>query len=165
MILNPNWNHLSIEAVDVAGSWGLDPILVCCVCENESLWWPNAIRWEKGFYKHYTEPMNLPESDEMQRACSYGLMQIMGEVAREAGYTLPFSGLYDPTTNVYWGCLKLRKCLEHTGNDVTKALLMYNGGGNPAYPKLVLDRAWRYQANVATGAVDLTTRMARGSVA
>ena len=67
---------------------------------------------------------------------SWGLMQIMGAVAREIGYTYPYlTALCDPGTNLDLGCRKLRKELqwasartESPQEALSSALAAYNGG-------------------------------------
>lgn len=128
-------------AIAQAHNYGLDPALVCAVCEHESGGWnPWAIRWEPAFYTRYVASMkNLSETEKMARAFSYGLMQVMGQVAREQGYTAKYlTQLCDPMDNLTHGCVKLKKCMTRAEGDVRIALLTYNGGGNPNYPALVL---------------------------
>ncbi len=152
--MTPTKTELIAMAYKQAGVLSLDPSLVAAVCEQESSWNPNAIRFENKFYEHYTEPMNLPESEELQRACSYGLMQIMGQVARELGFVENFLVLYDPEVNLYLGCKKLKKCLDSQGRIVRLGLLAYNGGGAHSYPDQVLARQPHYwdlpATNIAT---------------
>jgi hypothetical protein len=58
---------------------GLDPALVCAVCEHESGGWnPWAIRFEPAFYARYTKPLNFSDTEEYARAFSFGLMQTHG---------------------------------------------------------------------------------------
>jgi soluble lytic murein transglycosylase-like protein len=79
------------------------------------------------------------------RSMSWGLMQLMGEVAREMGFTGTYlSQLCDPPIGLLWGCKKLAQCLDAKGGDPEKALLMWNGGGNPNYANEVLARIKKY---------------------
>lgn len=128
-------------AENAAAAHGLDPALVKAVCHHESgNWQPWAIRYEPGFYSRYIEKMaGLSATEKTARAFSYGLMQIMGQTARELGFDGEYlAELLDPVINIEYGCRKLAKCLERTYGDVPAALLQYNGGGNPSYPNLVL---------------------------
>ena len=60
---------------------------------------------------------------------SWGLMQIMGAVARELGFTGPYlTELCDPQTNLHYGCLKLATNLPWAKGDLRSALAAYNGG-------------------------------------
>lgn len=132
-----------LEKVAVAGALnaGLDPALVCAVCAHESDGWQQyAVRYEPGFYTRYIESMkNLSETEKRMRATSFGLMQIMGQVAREQGFDAKYlPELLEPMENIRMGCRKLKRELDKHSGDVTAALLGYNGGGNANYPNLVM---------------------------
>jgi soluble lytic murein transglycosylase-like protein len=120
---------------------------VAAVCEQESSWNPWAARFEPEFYQRYISGMNLPDATERQmRATSFGLMQIMGQVAREHGFNGKFlTELCDPDIGVDIACRKLSACFTSYGDKPEVALLSYNGGGNPEYGKQVLDRVPKYQ--------------------
>lgn len=118
---------------------------MCAVIEQESNWDIWAIRYEPGFYEHYVKPMNLSRSEANARSTSWGLMQVMGEVARELMFGGPFlSQLCDPDFGIEFGCRKLSALLGEVGNNIHAALLRYNGGGNPNYADEVLARTSRY---------------------
>ena len=135
----------------LVGKWavkyGLDVAIVCAVCEQESGWNPWAMRYEPAFYDRYIAPMTgLTNTEMVARSTSYGLMQVMGQVAREFGYRNQFlSEMCDPDTGVAIGCQKLAKCFS-THSDPESALLAYNGGGNPDYGRQVLARVGNYSA-------------------
>lgn len=132
--------QLQTIAVGAALNAGLDPALVCSVCALESSWNPDAIRYEPAFFHRYISSMKGLSDEEMGfRASSIGLMQVMGQVAREQGFDGDLKTLFEPLNNVTQGSRKLRRCLEKNGQDVNAALLSYNGGGNANYPQLVLD--------------------------
>lgn len=132
----------------IAGQHGLDPALVCAVCHHESADWQTwATRYEQGFYRRYIEPMehvqrfgSISEATErMLRATSFGLMQVMGEVARERGCTTVYlTELCDPAVGIEFGCRELARRLKNAGGDVRGGLLGYNGGGDAGYPDKVL---------------------------
>ena len=131
-----------------AAKYGLDPYIVCAVCEQESGWNPWAIRFEPGFLERYVKPINpqAPTTHEIARATSFGLCQVMGEVAIECGFAGKFlTELCDPDTGVDYGCRKLQKCFA-AHSDAETALLTYNGGGNQWYGKQVLARVPHYEA-------------------
>jgi soluble lytic murein transglycosylase-like protein len=130
-----------------ATKYGLDFVYVAAVCEQESGWNPWAVRFEPDFYTRYISGMNLPDATERQmRATSFGLMQIMGQTAREHGFDGKFlTQLCDPDIGVDVGCRKLSACFRSYGEHPEVALLSYNGGGNPEYGKQVLARVSAYQ--------------------
>lgn len=134
----------------LAGKWaakfGLEMPIVAAVCEQESSWNPFAIRFEPGFEARYIRPAipTAPTTRELTEAMSFGLMQVMGEVAIELGWHGSFlTELCDPDTGVEFGCRKLQRCFQTHGDDST-SLLAYNGGGNPGYPVQVLARVAKY---------------------
>lgn len=133
----------------------LDPVLICAICEQESGWDPWAMRYEPGFFSKYVAGLystgKITATEAYARAFSYGLMQVMGQVAREAG----FDGKYlielcDPQTAAGVGCWVFNEKLKKAGGDINKALLAWNGGANKAYPMEVIARMERYKTNVPT---------------
>lgn len=125
----------------------VDPALACAVVEQESAWNVWAIRYEPGFYMRYVvHQVNLNETERSARATSWGVFQMMGQVARELGFEQKFlSSLCDPDFGIPLGIKKLKQCLEACGGDEAKALLRWNGGGNAEYPLQVLARKEKYQ--------------------
>ena len=127
----------------------LDPALVCAVVEQESGWNPWAIRYEPAFFAKYVAPLytnnKVSASEAYARGFSWGLMQVMGQVARESGFDASFlSALCDPENGLAVGCKVLRKKLDAARGDTAQALLAWNGGANPAYAAQVLARKQRY---------------------
>jgi soluble lytic murein transglycosylase-like protein len=143
----PTPPYLRLASVtQCALKFGLRPELVAAVCEQESDWNTWAIRFEPAFETRYIKPAlpSAPTTREITKAMSFGLMQIMGEVAIELGWNGKFlTELCDPATGVLYGCKKLQKCfLAH--RDDSPSLLAYNGGGNFSYPDQVLARVAHY---------------------
>jgi Transglycosylase SLT domain len=149
---------LVMMAYDAADRHGIGRPLVCAVCEEESgkrdapnggkeTWDPNAIRFEPAFESKYIKPSNpnMPTTEELTKAVSFGLMQIMGEVARERGFTGKFlTGLCDPDTGLEFGCRQLRACIDAANSDPNETLLRWNGGADLFYPTRVMDRMAKY---------------------
>ena len=132
-----------------AAAQSLDPALVCAVVEQESAWNPWAIRYEPLFFAKYVASLytnnKVSASEAYARGFSWGLMQVMGQVAREFGFDAPFlSALCDPEQGLALGCKVLRKKFDAADGDATRALLAWNGGGNPAYAAQVLARRLHY---------------------
>lgn len=143
----------------LAQKWGtkyhLDPAMICAVCEQESSWNPWAVRFEPAFEARYIKPAipAMPTTTELCEAMSFGLMQIMGEVAKEFGFQGTFySALCDPDTGMDFGCRKLLRCFSIHGADES-GLLAYNGGSNRQYGQQVLARVGRYHL-ATTGGID-----------
>src|SRR5271156_6763049 len=114
-----------------ATKYSLDAAIVAAVIEQESTWNPYAVRFEPAFLARYVQPLQLPDITETQlRAHSFGLMQIMGQTAREFGFLGKFlTELCDPDTAVDFGCRKLAKCFTDAHGAPEKALLTSTGGG------------------------------------
>lgn len=140
-------------AQEVARKAGLDPALVCAIVEQESSWNTLAIRYEPQFFARYVAP--LVGSDEMKpatetesrsRAFSWGLMQILGQCARETGFEgLYLSELLQPQVGLKFGCKLLARELERAGGDVKRALQLWNGGANANYASAVMARMGKYR--------------------
>jgi len=142
-------SELVTLASKIATGAGLDPVLVCAVCEQESMWNPWAMRYEPAFMSKYVAPLytnnKISASEAYARSFSWGLMQTMGQVAREQGYDRPFlSSLCDPEQGLTVGCQVLKKKLAMAEGDLVRGLLYWNGGGNPLYPEQVLARRQHY---------------------
>lgn len=116
---------------------GGDVALFAGWVHTESAWNPWAIRYEPAFYRRYVEPLpNLNLTEGKARATSWGLLQIMGQVAREFEFTPKYlSQLCDPATNLDLAARILKSRHNLTGS-WDGALAAYNGGlgGNRHQP-------------------------------
>jgi soluble lytic murein transglycosylase-like protein len=120
----------------------IDEALIRAIIKKESSWRPYAYKVEKSFWSRYlTGIKNLffktvTKKDDQWLAypdivsASYGLMQIMLTTAMELGfqYDFPFE-LFDPATNIKYGCLLLKKYYNRYG-DWNDAIASYNQGNN-----------------------------------
>jgi soluble lytic murein transglycosylase-like protein len=127
----------------------LDPALVCALIEQESAWNPWAMRYEPAFFAKYVASLytnnKVSASEAYARGFSWGLMQVMGQVARETGFDALFlSALCDPEQGLPLGCKVLRRKFDAMGGDTMRTLLAWNGGAYPAYPAQVLARKAHY---------------------
>jgi len=97
------------------------------------------MRYEPAFFSKYVAPLytnnKIAATEAYSRGFSWGLMQVMGQVARETGFDALFLAV---------GCKVLRKKFDAMAGDNTRTLLAWNGGGNSAYPGQVLARRSRY---------------------
>ena len=133
-----------------AGRHSVDQALMCAIIEQESDWNQWAYRFEPAFKKRYVDSLNLQITEAIGRSTSWGLMQVLGQVAREEGFTGELPSLCEPMNGLEYGCKKLTRCLGQSAGDWTGALLRYNGGNNEAYPELVLSKVEKYKENVTT---------------
>ena len=142
------------------------PDIVACIIAQESGKTINgafvcdtfAWRWEEKFYadklvgKKSNElagwvPVSgtLPSltDEKLQRSCSYGLMQVLGDTARWCGkVTAPFlTVLCDPDRGIDVGCRVLSFYLGRAKGDYRAALKGYNGAWT--YADEVLGRVAR----------------------
>lgn len=70
-----------------------------------------------------------PDQEWWGQQASWGLLQVMGAVAREHGCRLPFlPALVDPRQGVLYGAKTFRVCLAWAGGDIEAAAAAYNGG-------------------------------------
>lgn len=140
----------------------LTPDLVMSIIYKESHGNPYAMRYEPAFNKWLLNQLTTEnfkyhsgaisrETEIKARSTSYGLMQVMGQTARETGYEGTFlSELCEPEVGIYWGTLYLSKLLTKYGN-IEEAVAAYNAGSprrgqggnfvNQAYVDAVLAKA------------------------
>jgi soluble lytic murein transglycosylase-like protein len=140
-------------AKTIAGRFGLDADLVCAIVEQESAWDPETIRYEPAFFVRYVTPVEesgqlypTGETEARSRAFSWGLMQIMGQCARELGFEGAYlSALCGPEVGLEFGCRLLVRKLALAGGDLTRALQLWNGGANSNYANEVVARIGKYR--------------------
>lgn len=142
-------SQLLAFARKAAAAQSLEPALVCAIVEQESAWNPWAMRYEPAFFSKYVAPLytnnKITATEAYARGFSWGLMQVMGQVARESGFDAQFlSALCDPEQALAVGCKVLRKKFDAANGDTTRALLAWNGGANALYPVQVLARRAHY---------------------
>lgn len=130
---------------------GIDTALLCALIDHESSWDQWAIRYEPAFFDKYVLPLMekdivRTQTEARARATSWGLMQIMGQTARELGFVGRFiSELCDPDVGVDFGCLKLKRCMDAHVSNLDAALLAYNGGADPTYPQAIKNLIPQYR--------------------
>ena len=83
--------------------------LVYAICQVESSLNPSAIRHEPHYRWLVGDNETMSPTERQDQMTSWGLMQVMGAVARELGHTGPLSDLLDPPTGLFYGCLHLRR--------------------------------------------------------
>lgn len=103
------------------------------------------MRYEPAFQERYVTALALPATEEIARSTSWGLMQVMGQVAREHGLATEFlSEMCSPEVGVEIGCKVLGYKLSLAKGGLHEGLLLWNGGRDPAYPSQVLSKIGRY---------------------
>lgn len=111
------WNEYRPIIEAAANTHGIPREIICGVISAESGWQPFAMRYEPDFTARYIVP-KFPKSTPTFRVLhgsSWGLMQIMGLVARELGYQGSPLRLLQPEIGIDWGCRKLSALARRYG--------------------------------------------------
>lgn len=113
--------------------FNIDYRLVYAIAVVESSLNPNAVRFEPGWkylldVESYAKRLHITAStEEILQKCSWGLMQVMGSVARELGFELELNQLSNPYFNLEIGCKKLLQ-LQSKYSEVEDVISAYNQG-------------------------------------
>jgi hypothetical protein len=101
--------------------------LVKAICQIESSFNPWAFRYEPAYKYILGDKLTMTDTERFGQKCSWGLMQVMGGVARELDYQGPFPQLCEPDIGVRYGCRHLAKfyCRWPNWED---AIASYNAG-------------------------------------
>lgn len=121
---------------DTAESFELPTSLVQAIVSVESSGNTWAVRYEPDFYTRYVRNRNFEvfrgcsqATEGVMRACSFGLMQVMGQTVRELGFREAFlTELCDPRVGLFWGCKYLQKQVVRYKGDIKMAVAAYNAG-------------------------------------
>lgn len=111
----------------------INPNLVTAIVGIESAYNTDAVRYEshyKWLYKpdEFAKQLGLSvETESELQKFSYGLMQCMGAVARENGFSGPLFRLCRPDLGLEYGCAHFAKYFRKY-NDLKRTLAAYNGG-------------------------------------
>lgn len=141
-----------------ASANGLDPALVASIIEQESGGNTWAMRYEPNWKYMFGNPVKARggcslDTEVMQQKTSFGLMQVMGAVARERGLTDPFlSCLCDPEVGVRVGCEHLAR-MRSRWPDRKDYVSAYNSGkpgpkNYDSYVAPILARVAEYEAEL-----------------
>lgn len=112
---------------------GLQPSLVAAICSQESAGDPYACRYEPEWHYFKDVAANAKrcriseDTEKTAQAFSFGLMQIMGSVARERGFIDALPKLFDVDINLHYGCMHLKAFLDKHKNE-QHAIASYNAG-------------------------------------
>lgn len=129
------WDHIRRQAY----YHGLDWELVGAICFTESGGDHLAVRFEPGWKYHfharqYADGLGITgETEEVLQSTSWGLMQVMGTVARELGFREMLTALTDPDLSLKYGCMKLAQ-LKNRYSTLREVIASYNAG-SPVYKK------------------------------
>jgi len=113
--------------------YGIDTKIIAAIIMHESSGNPYAIRFEPLFYLMLKQHIKrtgeiLTKTELISRAMSWGLMQVMGQTARELGFKEPYlAQLCDPWMGIFYGCKYFEKQFKRYGNHMD-AIAAYNAG-------------------------------------
>lgn len=105
-----------MKCIEEAADIHMHPVnLITAIVSVESDFNPAAIRYEPDFFVRYIAGRSFKavfpcskETEAHARAMSWGLMQVMGQTARERGFSGTFlSELCVPAVGLYCGCQHL----------------------------------------------------------
>lgn len=151
------------EEIELAASqYHLPAALVAAVIQEESRFEPFATRHEPRYMRsrrvrlaaiawsrtHRSTPTAATELDD--RARSYGLMQVMGETAREQGFAAPYlAELYLPRNAIEHGARLLAHLLARYNSDTLAAISAYNQGSARKRRGVFANARYVYRVSVA----------------
>jgi soluble lytic murein transglycosylase-like protein len=129
---------------------------VMAVCMVESSLRPYAIKYEDHYRWLVGDQGTMPTGEKLGQKHSWGIMQVMGAVARELGFAGPFTDLWEPEIGIRYGMRLLKKLWQRHENwpDV---IASYNAGSpirvdgkykNQAYVDKVLMYLNEYETHV-----------------
>lgn len=104
--------------------------LVYAICQVESSLNPLATRYEPNFRWLVGNIDTMTPLERHGQMTSWGLMQVMGSVARELGFAGQFDdncALFLPSINLFYGCLHLRR-FKAKYNEWPDVIAAYNAG-------------------------------------
>jgi len=112
-----------------AGRYYFDPYLIAAFCKVESDYNTWAVRYEPEYRWLYGDVRAMSPTERKSQMMSYGLMQIMGAVARERGFKERYlTQLCTPSIGITFGVKHLawlRDSKGYSGDDLVSA---YNQG-------------------------------------
>lgn len=121
----------------------IDPYVLAALCWQESCFDPNAERFEPGFKKRYIDPLT---DDQIRRRCpgvinleterrdlatSWGIVQVMGQTARERGFFEHDLTRLKSHLGLLYGAKEFTRQLKVYSGDVDclrRAISAYNAG-------------------------------------
>jgi soluble lytic murein transglycosylase-like protein len=117
----------------IAHEFGLSDRLIKGIVKTESNGNQWAVRYEPN-WKYFLTPWVFRDSlqitedtERIMQATSWGLMQVMGSVARELGFKDHLTMLTDPELAIRYGCLQLIK-MSKKYSTIEDCIAAYNAG-------------------------------------
>jgi soluble lytic murein transglycosylase-like protein len=130
-----------------AASFKIAPDVLAALACHESMGNPYAMRVEPNFkwipddYAKDRPGIMSVSTEFWGRKISWGLCQVMGQIARERGFKGWWPALCEPDLGLHYGAAHLAWCIARCKGDLRAGLRRYNGGGIKNYPDKVLEWA------------------------
>lgn len=117
--MNDNVLKFKREIAEAAARHGLDPALVAAIVETESAGETHAMRYEP-LYRYLVPRAQRPATsskptEDTAQKTSWGLMQVMGGLARELGHAGWCTELCAPEIGLEFGCRYLAAQIARYG--------------------------------------------------
>lgn len=144
-MMSPHFGKIITEEADLAG---VDARLACAIAEVESAGDPLAVRFETHWKYYFDVPQFAfrcrvsQDTERTLQSCSWGLMQVMGSVARELGFLESLIKLSDPRIGAKYGCMKLAQCLKKWPKKLDDAIAAYNAGSPRVFEGRYVNQAY-----------------------
>lgn len=153
-------NDVFMLCTDAGKKYGLDPVLLLAICEQESSFLSDAVRLENGFYRRYARPLGYSPAVAVLLSSSYGLMQTMGDSLRMLSFFDPSMKashvaekideyLRTPAVQVDCGARWFLSKLKAASGNIEKALGFWNGDQTGRYASEVLHKKERLITQLA----------------
>lgn len=114
-----SWDFYTPIIDKYSKEYNIDPKLVMAFCKVESSWNTWATRYEP-LWKYTTAVNNFADSAKtsipteiVHQSTSWGLMQVMGSVARELGFTESLPMLCNPEFGILFGIKQLSRLQKY----------------------------------------------------
>jgi soluble lytic murein transglycosylase-like protein len=159
------------EIERAASAHSVPAALIAAVIQEESRFDEWATRAEPRYFKNRkvrraatrwtrAHPGGASTYTELaDRSRSYGLMQIMGETAREQGFAEPFlAALYIPDNAIAHGATLMKKLLARYKNDTLSAISAYNQGSAKKRRGVFANARYVYRVTIAWRSYQLLLR-------
>lgn len=125
------WNML----YGASKSMEIDVNLLAAIVMQESGGKSWVTRYEQSYIylvtpASFAQQRGISEMTEIQlQKMSWGLLQVMGGVAREVGYTGDLTELARPAVGLRWGCTKLKRVIDKYGmRNIEDIVSAWNAG-------------------------------------
>ena len=141
----------------ISFQYALPSNLVRAICQVESNFEPYAFRYEPQYKWLVGDKLTMTVTEKFGQMCSWGLMQVMGGVAREYHFTGPLPALCEPAIGLNYGCRHLKKFFEQHGN-WEDAVASYNAGSPRKVAGVFLNQDYVKKVMAAWSHWDTTTQ-------